>query len=238
MNGLKKALGYLTVAALAAACGERGNQTELANDTSRGASQISVAPTPTPAPSNGDAEVQSQIQSSIPRLKVRAKALNVRAQACPTGVSKECLDALLLALANSRVLKGRALFAQMGLGYLSNGKDFMVYGGAATQPSYNTGFKIVRSEYKKGTATKPVGNLSAAVGDLLFTSPAPAGIVGAFGAITDGASLAGIAGGFAGADVTGWIEGAFYCYLAGSSVSGTGSPVGACVSIPITSGGW
>lgn len=232
MDRTSKALGYLLAAVLAAACGKPGPTPESSGDA-RGAveSGSSPTPSPTPAPTEGP-------RSKLSEVKARARAMSLRAQACPSGVSKECLDALFLALSNSRLIKSRATFGQIGIGFLSKGTDYMVYNGVAQQPSYNVGFTLKKSSYVKSTAKTPVGTLSAAVGDILYTSPAPQGLAGAFGAVTDGQNLAGIAGAFAAADVTGYVYAGFYCYLTSAALSGTGAPVGACVSVPVTSGGW
>lgn len=217
-------LGYAVIIALAGACGAKNETAGESSEASRNAVSFK---------SKSLSNVRANIQKDLGRIANNAKAMGIAANSCPAGLDQACLDALFMALNNSRLIKSIATFSQTRVGVLQNGVSYSVYNATAAQPAVNTGFTLTRStfEQKQGQLAVP---WSGGSGELFLSNAQPQAGIGLFVTLTNKTSLAGIAGGFAGADVTGWIEGAFYCYLDNT----TGTPAGACVVVPITSGGW
>lgn len=240
MMKYSSSIGYALVFMLVTACGTPTEFMSQSGETEETGSTVaydeSYVFTPSTRAVNGAQKTQDQklasIKANLPRLK-SAKPSGVKLQPCPAGVDQACLDALLLAFSNSKFVKSMATYSRGSLSYIQNGNNAVKYVGVAQQPAVNTGFTLTESSLKQDQFSLATP-ISAAIGDLFISSKAPAAGIGAFAVLTDQSSIAGIAGGFAGADVTGWIEGAFYCYL--QVVNGT--PTGACVPVPVASGGW
>lgn len=217
-------LGYMVIIALVGACGAKNQNNEETSEGTRNAVNFK---------SKNLTQARAGIQKDLNRISSSARSMNVAAQSCPAGLDQACLDALFMALNNSRLIKSIATFSQTRVGVLQNGTSYTVYNAAASQPAVNTGFTLNRSTFEQKAPQLAVP-WSGGSGELFLSNAQPQAGIGLFVTLTNKSNLFGIAGGFAGADVTGWVEGAFYCYLDNT----TGTPTGACAVVPITSGGW
>lgn len=216
-------LGYALMVVVLGACGAKKQATET-SDATRTAVSLK---------SKNLGTIKANLQKDMGRISNYARSMNVGAQSCPAGLDHECLDALYMALNNSRMIKSIATFSQARVGLVQNGVTRTLYNATATQASIGAGFVLRSSEFNQYDL-QSVSAFSGGSGELFLSNAQPQAGIGLFVTLTNKTSLFGIAGGFAGADVTGWVEGAFYCYLDNT----TGTPTGACAVVPVTSGGW